>query len=171
MVKKTESTLLKKPWIRWGLLLAGGLGLLLIALSEWLPSSAAVTPDPAVCAAELETRLEELLGQMEGVGACRVMVTLENGEEYVYAEAGKDNTSYAEESGDTSRKNSSESHDSDPVVVGGSGLLVTAVQPTVRGVAVICEGGGQEAVCRAVTEAVATVLNISTRRVCVISSS
>ena len=51
---------------------------------------------------------------------------------------------------------------------GKEGLLVTEIQPTVRGVVVACEGAADEEVAALVTEAVKTALNITDKRVCVI---
>ena len=48
-------------------------------------------------------------------------------------------------------------------------LVDTMRQPTVQGVAVICEGGGDIAVESRITQVVATVLGIPTSRVCVVA--
>ena len=45
------------------------------------------------------------------------------------------------------------------------GLLVKEIQPTVRGVVIVCEGGDDPAVQEQITDAVTTALNISTKRV------
>ena len=49
----------------------------------------------------------------------------------------------------------------------GHDEAITKIQPTVRGVVVVCDGGGDPAVCRRVTEAVTTALGITSGRVCV----
>lgn len=49
----------------------------------------------------------------------------------------------------------------------GQGLLVTELQPTVKGVVIVCEGGDQPLVQQRVTDAVTIALNISSKRVCV----
>ena len=77
------------------LLLAAGLaGMLLICISEWMPASPAAAPAPETSAgseessdyaASLEQRLTELIGQMEGAGRTRVMVTLASGGTTQYA--------------------------------------------------------------------------------------
>ena len=75
----------------------GVLGMVLILLSEWLPSgtkeTAAEVPQKTTegYRAETEARLETLLTGMQGVGSCQVYVTLENGVEYVYAKEQKEN--------------------------------------------------------------------------------
>ena len=73
---------------RVNLLVCMGLaGLLLLAVSSWLPADsntqsaapAAMTDSTADYAAELETRLTALISRVEGAGKTAVMVTLESG--------------------------------------------------------------------------------------------
>lgn len=163
---------LKRPAVRWAVLILGCAGILLIGLSEWLPAKeTAAAADTDAYVRQLTQQLESLLGHVNGVGNCRVMVTLETGEEAIYAEDESESSSFSEETGTAVKKSGNENRNSTVVLSDGTGLLVTQIQPTVRGVAVICEGGGREEVRAAVIEAVTTVLNISARRVCVIQSS
>ena len=78
---------------RVNLLVCMGLaGLLLLAVSSWLPADsstqsaapAAMTDSTADYAAELETRLTALISRVEGAGKTAVMVTLESGSESIY---------------------------------------------------------------------------------------
>ena len=46
-------------------------------------------------------------------------------------------------------------------------LVVTTMLPDIQGVLVLCEGAADEKVCEQVTNAVTTVLGISSRRVCI----
>ena len=48
-----------------------------------------------------------------------------------------------------------------------SALVQTEIEPTVKGVVVVWEGGGDILVQTRVTEAITTVLNIPSNRVCV----
>ncbi len=139
----------------------GIIGLVLIGLTEILPRKE--TGDTAVSAVTesqveraLEDRISELLTQVEGVGRCRVMVTLESGSRSVYA------TDSAVTASGTSEQVLTVDTDTGPV-----GLLLTRIQPTVKGVAVVCEGGGDPAVAQCVTDLIATTLHISERRVCI----
>ena len=151
------------------LIILGLIGILLIALSEWLPRRAGKTDgeqstDAAVSVAQVEAALEEriaaLIGQVDGVGDCRVMVTLESGSRFVYAADRTYNGTAENDSG--SEKTLLVETDSGPV-----GLLVTEIQPSVKGVAIVCDGGGDPAVCRQVTNLVSAAFNISSGRVCV----
>ena len=50
---------------------------------------------------------------------------------------------------------------------GRQGLLVTEIQPTVKGVVVVCQGGDDPVVQERIASLVTTALNISSKRVCV----
>ena len=53
--------------------------------------------DARAYASELESRLQSILEQMDGVGQARVMVTLENGYQKVYAKSEKVNNDVLED--------------------------------------------------------------------------
>lgn len=156
----------------------GVLGIVLIFLSEMLPKrkSQAAPPTEQTTTEEytaaLEERLTALIGRIDGVGRCRVMVTLENGIKYVYASEEKTGSDYKTQ-GDTA----SQADDSETTVIlvqtdnGYEGLLVTELQPTVKGVVVVCEGGGDSVVQTRVKEALTAVLNITEKRVCVVAGN
>lgn len=162
---------LRKPGdkkYRW-LILLGLAGVLLVGLSEWLPSRKAETPvadtgNATLSAAAVEAALEERIGllltRVQGVGDCQVMVTLEQGIQQIYA------ADTAVSTAGSSEQILTVATDNGPV-----GLPVTQVQPVVKGVAVVCTGGGDPVVCGRVTELVATVFNISSRRVCVVGTN
>lgn len=162
--------------VKWAMAL-GAVGVVLILLSEWMPqkttaeaAAAAVTAE-SYCA-DIEQRLCALLQDMEGVGSCSVYVTLENGVEYVYAKEQQENADRSEDR-DESSEQVKESADTQESVIlidgdnGETGLLLTEIQPQVKGVVVVCSGGNDEAVIERVTAVVTTALNISARRVCV----
>lgn len=162
--------------VKWAVTL-GLVGLLLILVSEWLPEKqetdtvmTAFTAE-AYCA-DIEQKLCALLQNMDGVGACSVYVTLENGVEYVYAKEQKENADRSEDRDESSEqvKESADTQESVILIDGDSGetgLLLTEIQPQVKGVVVVCSGGDNAAVKERVTAVVTTALNISTRRVCV----
>lgn len=164
-----------KRWQSWSkdkvvryLLWIGLAGIFLIALSEIFPREKGKdTADPVTVSgdqveAALEERITALLRQVEGVGSCRVMVTLESGSRAVYA---ADTVSATGADGSASLSESYLKVDTD---TGPAGLLLTHVQPTVKGVAVVCDGGGNAAVQQRVIQVVSTAFHISERRVCVV---
>ncbi len=152
------------------LIAAGIVGILLLALPEILPQKTTAKTESSAQAfvEQTEKRLTALLSGIEGAGECRIMVTLENGVEYVYATENKEGSDRQEESDRVVERDDSEKN----VIVidsenGKEGLLVTEIQPTVKGVVVVCEGGDNPAVQARIVEAVTVALNISSKRVCV----
>jgi len=81
------------------------------------------------------------------------MVTLETGEEAIYA--------LDTQSGDLQSQNTHVLLDD------GSALTETVCQPQVRGVAVLCEGGGDARVAARITEIVGALLDLPSNRICV----
>ena len=141
--------------------LAAGLGvaaMALILLSEVWPAPAKAEPAPAgqdtaAYQAALEERLEELIRQVEGAGETAVLVTLESGEERVYAldtQTGRDQTQ--------------QTH---VLLDDGTALEQTVCPPTVCGVAVVCDGGGQVSVQARITSLLSALLDVPANRICV----
>jgi len=155
----------------------GAVGVLCIGLSSWLPQDKEKENTVAARTAEqyceqMENRLSSLLNDMEGVGDCQVYVTLENGVEYVYATEQKNNSDREEDVNcEDTRLTQRDDSESTAILIdtdnGREGLLVTEIQPTVRGVVVVCEGGDNEEVRARVLQAVTVALNISSKRVCI----
>lgn len=163
---------------RW-LLLGGAVGVALLVLPEWLPHTAK-TSEPSQTAEafvqQMEERLSTIVSSIEGAGKCRVLVTLENGVEYVYAQEQKLNSDRQEDTDEgATRLTQRDDSESTVIVVdtadGREGLLVTEIQPTVRGVVVVCEGGGDEEVRRRIVEAVSVAMDLSSKRICVTTLS
>lgn len=137
----------------------GGLAMLLILLSELWPQ-ADKTPQAEAGGwqaeeyrQQLEQQLEELISQMEGAGRTKVMVTLETGEETIYA--------MDTQSGQT------QSEQTHVLLEDGTALAQTVCLPRVCGVAVVCDGGGDVRVAARITELVGALLDLSSNRICV----
>lgn len=117
----------------------------------------------------LEERITRLVTQISGTGdpaKIEVMITLDVTPTTLYEKDKRYQT--ATESGESggSENKTAETE----VVLAGSGkepLTVGTVQPTVRGVSVVCEGASDPLVCERVTNAVAKALDIGVSRVCV----
>ena len=112
----------------------GGAAMLLLLLSELLPATPPAEPSAAsasqalVYREQLEAQLQDLIGQIDGAGATAVMVTLETGEETVYATD--------TQSGQT------QSQETHVLLDDGTALAQTVYYPQVCGVAVVraCAG-------------------------------
>lgn len=149
------------------LVVLGLVGIALITLPTLLPAGRARAPAESAAspsAEEVERALEQricaLLDGVEGVGTCRVMVTLERGVQLVYA---ADRTL----SSGTGGTGGSERLLTVSTDGGTAALPVTELQPAVRGVAVVCAGGGDPAVVERVTRLITAAFDLSARRVCV----
>lgn len=161
----------KTVWV-----IVGIAAMVLMAVSEYLPTKTTAKTDASwdtnAYTKTLETQLTDIVEHIDGAGKCRVMVTLENGVEYVYANEKSATSNRTEDVSDTSEKTTvRDDNESSYVIVNSSdgkhGLLVTEIQPTVRGVVVVCEGGDDERVRERILKTVATVLNVTSSRVCI----
>ena len=106
---------------------------------------------------ELETRLEEIISSVDGVGKCKVMITLEKDDRKIFA---KD--SYNKENENKYEyvivKNGNGDND---------GLVESTVMPEIRGVAVVCDGGDSAVVRTEVVSLVSSVFSVSSARISV----
>lgn len=158
------------------LLTAGIAGMLLLLATEFFPAQSdsaektgespeQVAEDRQSYVAETEDKLAAIISSISGVGRTKVMVTLENSEESVWATQGAQER---ENSGtDGGEKYSRED---EYVLIQSSsseegGLLLKIIQPRIRGVAIVCDGGDNVYVREKITSAVAAVLDISTAKI------
>ena len=168
----SEKTKLGKGILLAVVLLLGGIAALI--LGEIVPEekSASAESETTVTkpmtdeyALQLEERLTSIISSVYGAGKTRVMVTLESGSEDVYLH----NYDYGVTDG-SDGKSSVERKDEYVIVDGDEGekgIVVRQSEPRVRGVAVVCEGGGTESVKQQIVETVTALLDISSARVSV----
>ncbi len=110
----------------------------------------------------LEKRVEDIVNSIEGAGEVRVMITLAETTEYVYAQ---------NQNGTKKSNKDSENSDnkSNFVIIekdnNDSGLLIKTFEPKIRGVAVVCDGGDNPLVQQQIYSTVSAVLNVSTARI------
>ena len=168
--EKEKRGLFFKAPDRWkNLIIIGGLiGIALIFLSSYFPSGSGGSGSAEEISAQeytsqLEENLIQIISHIDGAGEAKVMITLETGVETKYATQEKSST---ESSGD---KTSGTSEVSYITVRDANGseraLAVTEVQPTVKGVVVVCPGGEEPVVQQRIISAVTTALDISSKRV------
>ena len=165
------------------LLFVGIAGMALIFLSTVIQTGGSNKPNPSVGAgqltsqeyvAQLEDRLTGIVGSIEGVGRCQVMVTAESGVEYVYAveETQNVNRTNSYNGDEVARETQQENTEQKYIVVdAGNGkkeaLVKTERQPAIQGVVIVCEGAGSMVVQERVTQVVTTALGIPYNQVCV----
>ncbi len=112
-----------------------------------------------------EKELEALLENISGAGEVKVMITLENCYENVFAKG------YTEKNDNKTDSQKNESEEEYIIIKNGSNteecLVVKVYEPTVKGVAVIAEGAGNTQVKNAITQTVCALFDISTAKVSV----
>lgn len=172
--KRAQELLRNRPNLILTLAVAG---IILIAVSYiWDEQPEPVTVSDATGstlaedARQLEERLTEIIGQVAGAGETCVMVTMDTTRESVYAE---DITSQRRsiQTGELGSGDEDFSEERTHVLLGNgseeSPLVEKRIEPTVRGVLILCEGAEDPVVEARVTEAVRTVLGISSSQICV----
>lgn len=161
------------------LLALGLLGLLLIMLSELgggtnvsLDISQSVENEAYI--ESMETKLGKLVEQVSGAGSCHVMLTLEQGAQYVFASESKKviDETQSRDGTENSKIQQKDNSENKIVVLEENGvsrpLVETSREPKVKGVVVVCDGGNSSIVRERVTEVVTTVLGIGSHQVCVV---
>lgn len=172
--KRAQELLRDRPNLILTLAVAG---IILIAVSYiWDEQPEPVTVSDATGstlaedARQLEERLTEIIGQVAGAGETCVMMTMDTTRESVYAE---DITSQRRsiQTGELGSGDEDFSEERTHVLLGNgseeSPLVEKRIEPTVRGVLILCEGAEDPVVEARVTEAVRTVLGISSSQICV----
>lgn len=106
--------------------------------------------------------LEEILGQIDGVGMVKVLLTESAGAQTIY-----------QTDDDITRSEDSERKNTQTVIVSGSnreelGLISTVKAPIYLGAIVVCQGGDMANVKLAVVQAVSNVTGISSDRISVL---
>lgn len=142
----------KKPL----LIIAAGVILMLLVLFSGNGEDKVQTPentDVDISYAEaIEIRLEDIISSINGAGKTKVMVTLDSSEENIYAtDINDDKSEYVV------IKTSSDE----------GGLLLKIIQPEIRGVAVVCEGGDLFSVKSEIINTICSVLDINSSAVSV----
>lgn len=159
----------KKNLILLGL---AGVIMLLLLISEvfYSDSSETVSKEDTInfslqYTEKTEKELEAILEKISGAGNVRVMITLENCYENVYAKGSK------EKKDDSKKSMKYEAEEEYIIVKNGSNneecLVVKVYEPTIKGVAVIAQGAGNAQVKNAITQTVCALFDISSARVSV----
>jgi len=158
---------LKNPDKRLKLFVAIGIvGILLILLSEMLPASSGSKNAVKEAysyeeyTALLEEKTEDIIGAMEGVGACKVMITLKDTKESIYAKNGNENKS-----------DSSYSKTYEYVLYDGDGgetpVLIKEYFPEIKGVVVVCTGADNTFVRENVINSIMSLYNLPASKISV----
>lgn len=153
----------------------GVLGLMLIVFSEFIPkgksdkshddsSSVLDAAYSNTFKSDIEKELKEIISKIDGVGEVSLMLTLDGTTEYVYAEDVDTQT-------DENSTGKSDKYKNEVIIVDSDGnetaLVKKIIEPKVKGVVIVCTGGGNIEIKERVIKAVSSALNISTNNICV----
>lgn len=115
----------------------------------------------------LESDIKSIVTGITGDKNPTVVITLESGVRYCYADADEiDTSSSSGGSTDQSSESKKQSYITVKTADGGEqALKVTEIMPQIRGVAVICLDGSNEQIAQKIEKAVTAALNITAKRV------
>lgn len=159
------------------IVLAGIIGVLILVASEFIPEGEkAKENEEEIQVSEynienhyeyaemLEKKLTDLISSIEGAGGTKVMLTLESSSEAVYAQNDKTDM----ESNDENSEKISKENDYVLIKTNSSkeeALLLKIIQPEVKGVAVVCEGGDSIYVQQKIIETISAVFDINASKI------
>lgn len=156
---------------------AGIIGIVILVMSEFLPGEEKTEKEEEITAtgeysidnhyeyAEmLEKKLTDIISSIEGAGTSKVMITLESSSEAVYAQNDKTDMESDNENGEKISK------ENDYVLIKTDSskeeaLLLKIIQPEVKGVAVVCEGGDSVYVQQKIIETISAVFDINSSKI------
>ncbi len=179
-----KNLLQNKNIVKYAVIL-GIVGILIIFLSDFINLPAAdaekkknndTISDEEYCE-RLEDDAEELIKSITGDENVKVIITLESGTEYLYATDRNVNMDTKETiSGDDVLNNEISDKTEDSYIIintsdGEQPLLLSALSPTVRGVAVVCDSGNQARVTEIIKDSLCTLLDISESKISVAGRS
>ena len=158
---------------------AGLIGIIFIFLSDIFPKSSESVSSRELneisvsqIESALEKRMENILSSIEGVGKTKVMITLQKSKEDIYQSERKftSEVTYGSASQSNSKVEERVSNEENIIIIEDENghdqaLLIASIQPIVKGVVVVCQGGEDNRVKEKVINTVVTVLAISSNRV------
>ena len=137
-----------------GLIIIGiiaGIVLIIIGNIDFTPTVEIVAKPEVNYIDQLEEKITQLLESIDGVTSVNVMLTLESGSEYIYAQ---DRNGEVRDYVIISEADKSESP-----------ILVKEVNPQIRGIAVVCRGGNNSAVQSQIINLLSTLFNLPSNRI------
>ena len=137
-------------------------GVFLMLLPSNESSQASTAPQTAQASPDTSELLEQILGQIQGVGKVRVMLTVARGEQTLYAS-----------DQDSSQTGTEQSIRTETVIVTGqdrsqSGLVLQVLPPVYQGAIVVCQGGDSPQVRLSVVEAVCDATGLTADKITVL---
>lgn len=143
----------------------GLVGILLLTVSEVMPKKSDSDKGKSELSyadytKQLEEETAELISSIDGVGECRVMLTLKTSNESIYAKNTEENSSTG-----------NYSFDSEYVLYDGengeSPVLIKEYLPEVKGVAVVCSGADNNIVRENVINCISSLYSVPSTKISV----
>ena len=137
-------------------------GIVLMVLPSSKPEDSSRTPSPVITNDDPGEELEAILCQIKGVGKVSVLLTVQEGEQTVYAYDEDDNDG----NGNTSTRR-------DAVLImdaqrNQTGLVLQRIPPVYKGAVVVCQGGDEPTVRLAVVDAVRNATGLGADKITVL---
>ncbi len=163
------------------LIIAGITGILLIYLSTFFSSDEAngkeTLTESSISVEEYREQLQDdicdIVSDITGSRKVSVVITLESGIKYSYADSKEEVSSNKTES--ETESNEKELKAGYVIVKTSDGgekaLLITENMPEIRGIAIVCEGGDNEIINEKIKNTVTAAFNITSKRVYVCGGS
>ncbi len=127
---------------------------------------------------KVESQISDIVCKITGEKDAKVMVSLESSGEVIYADAKSISTNNVTDKDENSKYKSQQTDNTEQnyiIVEDSNGdqraLIVSELAPTVRGVVVVSKYADNAAVSERITSAVTTVLNIPSKKVCVVTAN
>lgn len=154
------------------LLIIGLSGIFLIFISSLFPSPKKTGEETKEISTEAYTKalkenVTDIVTGITGDKKPTVIITLESGVRYSYADLKESDTSAStNKEAEENRKATKQSYITVRTSDGGEKpLIITEIMPEIRGVAIVCEFGDSPAVSEKIQNAVTAALNITSQRV------
>ena len=120
----------------------------------------------------IENQLESVISDMLGSTDVSVMITLESGSEYVYANEIKTDAGTKKDQSSLKLEQNDSNQQTFVIVKDAQGneqpLIIKQKMPTVRGVIIVCNSGQASNVSSAIRMAVKSALNVDEDKICII---
>lgn len=140
------------------IIIIGIIGVMLIVLSELVssPSNQKIDEneiDYQEYISMLESKTQDIISSINGVGKCKVMITLEQTNENIFAK----NTDESTQNGHNSKKSEYVLYENEN---NDEPILIKQYFPKVYGVVVVCQGGDDDATKEAVISSISSLYDI-----------
>ena len=120
----------------------------------------------------LEENIKSIVSSIDGAGESKVLITLESSVQNIYAIEQKKNNEATEDRENDAVSKKKQTNDLETRYIkikdengAERALSLTQIQPTIKGVVIVCSGGNNPIIKEKITNAVKTALNITSKRV------